>query len=331
MIRFRPFKNDDVPAIAKLWSTALPDVGVSRPLNAHEFDSLVMCKPFFEGAGVIVAERACEVVGFAHAGFGPEAEAPDHHHRLDYQLGTIGMLVAEPGPDDRKISDGLIAAAERYLRQKGAKVIYAGGQLPLNPFYWGIYGGSEWAGILGGHLGFHAAVQRAGFESVSTTVLLDFDLARTEIRDPKAAILRRQTQIQISEDDSVVDWWEAAALGDFRPTLYRLISKADATELARATTWDMSGFGRKLNRVILGLIHVEVPPDQRRKGHGRFLVSEILRQSKGNWTDAVSVQTRSTNLAALNLYESLGFQRVETSTLYRLPGGFEHSDEETNL
>ncbi len=331
MIRYRPFKNDDVPGIARLWSKSLPEVGVTRPLNAHEFDAFVMSKPFFEAAGLIVAERASEVVGFAHAGFGPDLEASGHHHRLDFQLGTIGMLVAEPGPDERAISDGLIHAAEKYLRHRGAKVIYAGGQLPLNPFYWGIYGGSEWAGILGAHVGFHAAVQRASFESVSTTVLLEFDLTRVEIRDPKAAIHRRQTEIRLSEDAGLQNWWEAAAIGEFRPTLYRLLSKADATEFARATTWDMSGFGRNTSRVMLGLVNVEVPADLRRKGYGRFIVSEILRQSKANWTDSVAVQTRSTNLAALNLYESLGFQRVETSTLYRLPGGFEQIEEATNI
>ena len=66
------------------------------------------------------------------------------------------MLVVEPDLDDRDLVLGLIEEAERYLRERGAKVVYAGGLFPLNPFYWGIYGGSEGCGVLSGHQPFHS-------------------------------------------------------------------------------------------------------------------------------------------------------------------------------
>ena len=74
----------------------------------------------------------------------------------------------------------------RAMRDRGAEVIYAGGQSPLNPFYWGVYGGSEWSGILSAHETFGRGVVAAGFEPVSTTVLMEADLSAPEPRDPRA-------------------------------------------------------------------------------------------------------------------------------------------------
>src|SRR5258707_15143359 len=108
------------------------------------------------------------------------------------------MLVADPG--DPGLEAGLLAEAERYLRRRGATVVYAGGQYPLNPYYWGVYGGSEWAGILGMHDSFHRAVIQGGFEPVSSTVLLEADLSRPEARDPRGFLIRRQTRLEVTED-----------------------------------------------------------------------------------------------------------------------------------
>ena len=68
----------------------------------------------------------------------------------------------------------------------------------------------------------------------------------------------------------------------------------------------------------IGLINVEVPQDQRRKGYARFLVAEIFRLARENLIDAVAVATSATNQPALALYCSLGFRPVDESTLYRL-------------
>ena len=82
----------------------------------------------------------------------------------------------------------------------------------------------------------------------------------------------------------------------------------------------MSGFGRVDGRNRIGLIDMEVSAAYRRKGYGRHLVNEILKFARGQSMHAVDLQTRSTNTAALALYRSLGFEPVETATLYRKPG-----------
>ena len=81
----------------------------------------------------------------------------------------------------------------------------------------------------------------------------------------------------------------------------------------------MSWFGREDGRTRIGLINVEVPPDHRRKGYARFLMSEIFRRTRESLISSVAVATSSANEPALALYASLGFQPVDQSTLYRLP------------
>lgn len=323
MYHLRPFRNDDPPALAEIWNESLPDVGAARPLGVHEFDGLIMGKLHFEAEGLITAVRESDrrIVGFVHAGFGPkEAEGPSRAR--DFELGTIAMYAVDPRIDDPELDRGLILAAERYLRTRGARVVYAGGQYPLNPFYWGLYGGSEFSGILGGHVGFRRAVERAGYRPAASSVLWEADLARPEVRDPKAPLLRRLTRVEVGDDAPMDRWWDSLALGHFRPTIYRLSSKIDGRYLAGASTWEMLGF-RRDGRCRTGLIELDVAIEERRKGYGRHLVAEVLRHARTQMTEVVSVVTSTDNAPALALYESAGFVRVERSDLYRLPSSTE--------
>jgi len=319
VICFRTFRNGDPPALADLWNRAVPEHGVVRPLSPHEFDERVFSRVPFDPEGLILAEDEGHVVGFVHAGFGPQSISGSSH-ALDRELGTIAMLAIEPGRNDPVLESELISRAERYLEDRGAKVVYAGGQFELSSFYWGIYGGSECAGILEAHEVFNRAVSRSGFEPVALTVLLEADLSAPEVRDPKSMLIRRRTRFEIVEDANPENWWQALALGSTQLTRFRVLSKVDEKELARASTWDMSAFGRLDGKARTGLIDVEVAPEERRKGYGRFLIGEIIRHCRSQWGEVVSIQTRSTNLPALSLYESLGFEVVDRTTLYRRPG-----------
>ena len=191
----------------------------------------------------------------------------------------------------------MIGEAEGYLRKRGAKVIYAGGLFPLNPFYWGIYGGSEGSGVLSAHQPFHRVLTERGYQPAGTTILLEADLSVPEPRDPRGVLVRRQTQVEFHDDAFPTDWWQCLALGDFQLLNARLVSRSDGCLLAHAQAWDMSWFGRGDSRSRIGLISLEVSAAHRRKGYGRFLVSEILRRARENHVGCVAVQTAATNLA----------------------------------
>ncbi len=290
-----------------------------RPLGAHEFDAVVAGRLDFDRRGLIIAEDAGRIIGFAHAGFGP-LDPAGPSQRLDPWLGTVAMLLVDPEVADPEVGARLLLAAEGYLRERGARVIYAGGRYPLDPFYRAIYGGSEWAGILDEHDAFRRAVEAAGYPVVARATLLEFALDQPEARDPKAAILRRQVRPEVVEDAPPDGWWDALATGHGSLVRYRLVAKAGDVEVARASTWDMAAFGRGDGRARVGLRGVEVAVGWRRKGFGRHLVGEILRAARGQWAEVVAVTTDQTNTPALALYEAVGFRPVGSASLYRKPG-----------
>jgi ribosomal protein S18 acetylase RimI-like enzyme len=317
--RFRPFRNTDPPALARLWNRAIPETGTARPLRPHELDSHAFGRVNFDAAGLIIAETDGRIVGFAHAGFGPDTPVdPARPLELNHEIGTVAMLVVEPEQRDPELVAGLISEAENYLRKRGAKVVYAGGQFPLNPFYWGIYGGTEGSGVLSGHQPFSGALAARGYQPASTTVLLEADLSVPEPRDPRGVLIRRQAQLEFQDDALPDHWWQGLALGDFQLMNVRLVSRSDRAPLGMAQAWDMSWFGRGDSRSRIGLISLEVSAAHRRKGYGRFLVSEILRRARENHVDLVAVQTAATNAPALALYASLGFKQIEEATCFRL-------------
>lgn len=289
-------------------------------MTTHEFDMLIVGRLDFEAEGLIVAEdEAGHVVGFAHAGFGPiSPDGPDHG--LDTQLGTIAMVVVAPHQGDELAND-LIGEAEGFLKRRGAAVIYAGGRPPLDPFYRGVYGGSEFSGVLDVHESFRNAAFAGGYEAVAASVRFELDLDAVEARDPKAVLVRRQARVDVEDDAMPACWWEALGLDSAEITRFRLLSKLDNRELARASTWDMAAFGRPDGRPRTGLISVRVPDEVRRKGYGRHLISEILRHLRATQGGIVSVQTDAANEPALALYRSLGFAPTGISTLFRKPGG----------
>jgi len=325
--RFRPFRNSDPPSLIKLWNQSAPESGAVIPLRVHELDTHALGTVNFDAAGLIVAEQDDRIVAFVHAGFGPEIPIESTQpFQLCHELGTIIMLVVDPQLQDPGLVSGLIHAAERYLRARGAKVLYAGSLFPLNPFYWGLYGGSEGTGVLSGHRHFHSALLEQGYDPISTTVLLEADLTVPEPRDPRAAVIRRQTQIEFIDDALPAHWWQNLALGEFQLMTARLLKKGDGTQVASAQAWDMGWFGRKDGRARIGLINLEVMAEQRRRGYGRFLVSEIFRRARENLIASVAVGTSAANQPALALYASLGFQPIDQATLYRLQS---HPGEQT--
>jgi ribosomal protein S18 acetylase RimI-like enzyme len=315
---FRTARNDDLPALADLWNRGTPGSGVARPLKPREFGDAVCSHAFFDLRGLIVAVEGGRPVGFAHIGSGP-VEPGGPSHRPDPALGSVAMVVIDPEADEQALGPALVGRASRALRERGAEVLYAGGQWPVNPFYWGIYGGSEFSGILKGHEAFRRAVIGEGFREVARSVLLELDLAGVADPpfDPRSLLLRRRFRVSVEPDASFARWWEAMALGLTFATAFRL-EDAQGRVIARAMTWDMAGFERIDGRLRAGLIGVDVDLEHRRQGLGRYLIREVIRHHHSRGIHVLGVQTRAENQPALALYRGLGFRQVDEAMLYRL-------------
>src|SRR5205823_14788103 len=126
-------------------------------------------KPYFDRAGLILAEDNGKAVGFTHAGFGSNAAETD----LAFDVGVVSIVAVRPSHRRQKIGSRLLKLAEEYLRGHGAKQIVAGGMRPLNPYYFGLYGGADSPGFLTSDPGAGPFLEHHGYQGWSTCLVLD--------------------------------------------------------------------------------------------------------------------------------------------------------------
>lgn len=316
MFQIRPFRNTDVAGIVSVWNEQLHGLNLASPLSSNEFEVLVLSKPYFDGKDLLVAtdQTSGKIVGFVHCGFGP-SDPLTFCQDLDVSMGTIAMLCCKP---DHELENTLIRSAINHLKSSGSQVIYAGGRYPLNPFYWGIYGGSEFSGFLQSHQNIHPALLRNSFFETASSVMLEYNLAKNEPRHLKNTILKRESRLLILEDENPKCKWTTLAIEIFHPMMIYISDKNEVQSIAHSTLWPMSLFGRSAQQSRIGLIDVWVDQEQRRRGFGRLIITEVIKCAMELSYDILCVQTDATNEGALKLYESLGFQRTETTHFYRL-------------
>ena len=84
------------------------------------------------------------------------------------------------------------------------------------------------------HLSFSETLTGMGYEPVSATVSLEFDLAEMEPRDPRGILIRRQAELDVEEDALPANWWENLALSDFHlSAIPPLLDRSEGRELAQ--------------------------------------------------------------------------------------------------
>ncbi len=160
MIDYRTFRNDDPPGLVRVWNEALTGRGAVPLPTASALEEYVFAKPYFDRAGLTVALDDGQAVGFAHAGFGPAAD----ESALSPSAGVVCALAVRPGFRRRGIGSELLQRSEAFLAGRGAATIEAGPMPPNNPFYLGLYGGSESAGFLESDAAADPFLLRRGYQ-----------------------------------------------------------------------------------------------------------------------------------------------------------------------
>ena len=129
MIRFRPFRNTDPPALCEIWRSQAPRRGLTSSVSPMSLDRYVLSKPYFDRLGFIIAEDDERPIGFAHAGPGPEIAGGSRSPR-----GTISMVMTLPAHYSADLASELIARAEQYLSRCGVQECTAIGSGNLCPY-----------------------------------------------------------------------------------------------------------------------------------------------------------------------------------------------------
>ena len=122
MLTYRTFRNTDPPVLADLWQSRAAQPGLVQPVSSDLLEQLVFAKLFFDYGGLFLAMENGQAVGFAHAGFGPNAG----EDWFSTEEGTTCVVLVRPGSAEEEVAAGLVDRCEEYLRRRGAKVLYRG-------------------------------------------------------------------------------------------------------------------------------------------------------------------------------------------------------------
>jgi ribosomal protein S18 acetylase RimI-like enzyme len=314
VIRYRHFRNCDPPGLAEVWRSQPPIHGRVQPLMPQWLEQHVFAKTYFDPAGLIVALGDDRVVGFAHAGFG----ASDDRASLDRETGVVCQLLVAPHAERETIARDLLASAEEYLRERGAKLIYGGGIFPASPFYLGLYGGSELPGVLASDAPMLAAL--AGYREIDRVVIFERELASFRVPvDRRVMQVRRNYRLEATFDPPALNWWEACTYGGADRTRFVLRPLRETQVAASATFWDMEPLASSWGMHAVGLVELTTLAPLRRQGLAMFLVGEALRQLHAHGVARCQVQAMASNAAALALYRKLGFVEIDQGIVLRKP------------
>jgi ribosomal protein S18 acetylase RimI-like enzyme len=314
MPNYRTFRNTDPPVITALWRSRVGQRGLTEPVSPDLFEQFVFAKLYFDYGGLIVAREDDRPVGFAHAGFGPG----EQEDRISTELGVTCMVLVRPDCAEAEVAGGLLEHCERYLGGRGAKVLYGGGIRPLNPFYQGLYGGSELPGVLDSDLVARETFSSHGYREIDRTLVMHRRLSDFQaVIDRRQMQIRRQMIVEVTADPRLKTWWEACTLGDFDLTRFELVPRGGGAAVARATFRNMEPTGTYGTERATGLIDLGVDKSLRRRGLAIFLLSEAFRQFIGQGILLVEAQVMQNNAAAVGVYRKLGFQQMGYGSVFR--------------
>jgi ribosomal protein S18 acetylase RimI-like enzyme len=311
---FRPFRNSDPPRLAEIWREQPPQRGRMQPATPTIFEQLVFSKPYFDPAGLIVALDNNKPVGFAHAGFG----AAEDENAISTDVATTYQLVLRADYQSDALAGELLAQSEHYLRNRGAKVIYAGGVRPLNAFYLGLYGGSELPGILVGDSAFQRACNERGYREIDRVKILQLELGtfRPPITRSQRQLRREMASHEIPSP-APESWWDACTTGAFERIHFLLTRPSSCEPLADVWFWDIEPLSTAWGSPTAGMFDLHVSHVERRKGLATFLLSDAFERLRSRGIQLVEAQTMQQNAPALAMYHRLGFKQVDEGVVYR--------------
>jgi len=314
MLRYRTFRNTDPPILVSIWRSLGTQRYLAPNVSLDEFERFVFSRLYFDPAGLFIAYDGDEPAGFAHAGFG----AAKQEFAISTELGVTCLIVLRPDCNNSDVAPGLLEQCEKYLTGKGAKVLYGGAIQPLNPFYLGMYGGSELPGVMETDTLACKTFDSSGYERVKSTLVFRGDLRSVESPVNRAQLqIRRRMSVQMKNDLSTSNWWEACTLGNFDLTRFDLMPKTGGESFSHVTVRTMMTPGESGPVRTVGLIELETQKSHRRQGLVSFLLTEAFHTLLRNGINTAEVQTMADNVAAVSLYKKLGFEQIDSGTVFR--------------
>ena len=280
-----------------------------QPISVAVLERHVFSKPYFDRNGLIVAYEESRLIGFIHAGFGPNSDRSD----LEMGIGVVCLVMVEQRDDHMEIRRSLIEKAEQYVADRGASEVRAGCIKTSSPFYLGLYGGSDMAGILESDAHNFQVFADMNYQPESRTQLMALQIANYKApMDRRQIMNKRSYVVDVDYDVRSRSWWEACQFGQTDRIRFDLRRRTGGAPVGEVTLWDMGMLNPTTGgQPALGLIDLEIVGDHRRKGLGMFLVTDAIRQLQTSGVGTVLAQSRDGVDAVGPFFEKLGFETVD--------------------
>ena len=319
MVAYRQFRNADPPQVLRLWNESGLGRGAAQGIRCDEFDSLVIAQTYFDPAGMILATADDNrVIGFVHAGFA----ADESRKCLTKKTGVICAVIVDPQFRRQGIGRELIRRAEEYLRQSGAETIFAGGAEPRDPFYVGLYGGSEPAGFLESDASAAPFFTALGYGFFERHLVFQRKLGvgGPEVMCVRLMNAKRQSKLAAASAYEPKDWWWSTRKGRLDSMYLGLVPKAGGSLMARVCVVGLDLYMSGWKARAIGISGLQVSENMRRKGYGQLLLDEVCRRVRDDMIQLAEAHVLETDLAGIAVLKSAGFKQVDAGIVYQKPG-----------
>jgi ribosomal protein S18 acetylase RimI-like enzyme len=234
-------------------------------------------------------------------------------------MGTTCLLMVAPDEDFERIAAGLLVESEKYLRRMGAKLLYAGCIPPLNPFYLGLYGGSEQPGVLKSDSQMVSFYLEHDYEIIDRCIILHRGLGGFRMPvDRRQMQLKRKYRVEADSQYCPATWWDACTAPPTDTTRFTVVPRdGSGSACGHLLAWSIEPLSHQWNGHAAGMFQVEIDESLQRCGLATFLNGEAMLQLQLAGISLVEVQTMQSNTAALGLYKKLGFQPVDEGLVLR--------------
>jgi GNAT superfamily N-acetyltransferase len=316
VVVYRQFRNADPPQIVRLWNESGLGRGAALAISCDEFDSLIIAQPYFDPAGVILATTdEGAAIGFAHAGF----IADETKSRLSKKTGVICAVIVDPAHRRQGIGRERVHRAEEYLLQSGAETILAGGADPRDPFYCGLYGGSESAGFLESDVAAGPFFRALGYVPIERHLIFQRTLGPggPEVMCVRMLNAKRQSKLVAASAYEPKDWWWSTRHGRLDSMHLGLLPKSGGALMAKVCVVGMDLYMNGWKLRAIGISDLQVTEQQRRKGYGQLLLDEVCRRVREDMIQLAEAHTRETDLGGIAVLKSAGFHQVDAGVVYK--------------
>lgn len=314
MVEYRCFRNADPPDLLRLWHVCQLGRGAASGIDIDIFETVVFSQPYFDPQGLILATVNGEVVGFVHAGFGPNHEET----HISTHRGVICAVMVAPKFRRQGIGRELMRRAEEYLRQRGAPHVFAGAATPFDPFYFGIYGGCQPAGFLESDPAAAPFVHAMGYTEHHRRLVLQRSLQdKGSPGGLRLMSIRRASKLCSPEVPAHPTWWWSTRPGRLDTLELALMPKSGGEPYASITVVGLDFYVHKWQQRGIGLMDLSVPERYRRKGYGQALLVEVCRRIREEMISIAEAHVDATDTAAFGVFQAAGFAPIDTGVVYQ--------------